>query len=153
MLITEDLRAHNIDEAKLAELWYNERKNTKATEAMWGRGLLKNFQFSNGDYIRDYASKTYDLAHSILKGSEGGLGLGEFLAEEGFVVGKYYKVKKLLVSLKFFKVDACPTFIGHGAYHPSPFEVGVLATKDFSQRIPHLMVSEVPQEKFIMRHL
>ncbi|KAL6521343.1 hypothetical protein OROGR_017912 [Orobanche gracilis] len=115
---------------------------------MWGHGLLKHFQFSNGDYIRDYASKTCDLAHPILKGSEGGLGLGEFLAEEGFVVGEYHEVKKLLVSLKkFFKVDVCPTFVCHGAYHPSLFEVGVLATKDCSQRIPHLMVSKFPQRE------
>ncbi|KAL6521348.1 hypothetical protein OROGR_017917 [Orobanche gracilis] len=91
-LITEDLRAHNIDKAKLAELWYDERKNTKATEDMWGRGLLKHFQFSNGDYIHDYTSKTYDLAHPILKGTEGGLVLREFLAEEGFVIGEYHEV-------------------------------------------------------------
>ena len=71
--------------------------------------------------------------------------------EEGFVVGKYYEVAKLLVSLKkFFGVDVFPTFIGHGGHRPSLYEVGVLFTKDCTQMIHHPRVGEVSQEKFLM---
>lgn len=162
-LIEVDLKTHGIDKSELEKIWFDESRKTKKTEAMWARGLLKHSRFSLDDVIVDYASTTYELAKPILEGRqvelESGelrheLGLGEFLLQEEFQVGEYYDVADLLVSLKrFFGVDVLPTFIGHGGYHPSLFEVGVLTTKDGSTRIDHPMVSKVPQGKFLMRHL
>ncbi|KAL6542792.1 hypothetical protein OROHE_010312 [Orobanche hederae] len=154
LLIAEDLKEHGIHKDELAELWFDERRTKEATYAMWEHGLLKHFRFSHDDYIPHYASKIYEIARPILKGIEGKPALGKFLLDEGFNVGAYHDVEKLLVSLKeFFGVDAYPTFIGHGGYHPALFEVGVLATKDCDRRIHHPMVAKVPKGKFLMRHL
>lgn len=155
-MIAEDLKEHNIAKADLADLWWDERRKPEATDAMWQHGLLKHFRFSHDDYISDYASKTYELARPILRGSDGQPGLGEFLLSEGFRVGEYHEVTDLLLALKQFfgGLDAaCPTFIGHGGYHPALFEVGVLATKDSTQKISHPMLTKVPRGKFLMRHL
>lgn len=56
-------------------------------------------------------------------------------------------------SREFLTVDAYPTFVGHGGYHPALFEVGVLAKKDCSARIFHPMSTKVPQGKFLMRRI
>lgn len=149
-LIKLDLKTCGIEETEMKELWYSDSGNT---ENMWGHGLVKHsrFSFSPGDLIYDYASKIFYMAKPILKGSEGCPGLGEFLMQEGFVVGQYHDVADLMVSLKkFFGVDVYPTFIGHGGYHPSLFEIGLLATRDCARRLPHPMSSKVPKGKFLM---
>ncbi|KAK1390849.1 hypothetical protein POM88_019027 [Heracleum sosnowskyi] len=162
-LIDEDLKKHEINKADLEKLWFEESRTTEKTEAMWCQSLVKHYQFSLYDLLLEYASTTYKLAKPVLEGTEvelesgeleHQLGLGEFLLKEGFVVGKYHDVKKLMESLKrFFGVDVFPTFVGHGAYHPSLFEVGVLTTKDGAKRIDHPMASKVPEGLFLMREL
>ncbi|KAK1401178.1 hypothetical protein POM88_000783 [Heracleum sosnowskyi] len=134
------------------ELWWDDRRWD--IEDMWARKMLKHSGFSNFDLILVYASMTYLVEKLILKGSEGKLGLKVFLVKKEFLVGKYYHVADLLVALKeYFGVDICPTFVGHGGYHPSLFEVGVIFNKDYTQMIPHPMVTKVPNGQFLLRHI
>lgn len=138
----------------MEKIWFHWSRKREKTEALWAHSLLKHADFSIGDCISAYASTTYKLAKPILESEKHHPGLGEFLLQEGFEVGKYYDVADLLVSLKrFFGVDVLPTFIRQGGIHPSLFEVGVLTTKDGTKRIDHPMVSKVPPGKFLMRHL
>ncbi|KAL6568726.1 hypothetical protein OROHE_004410 [Orobanche hederae] len=131
-----DMERHGISEAELQQLWWPEIGDMKD---FWATSMLKHSWFFLDENITDYASKTFKLADPIINGTNNKPGLGEFLEMRNLCTGKYHEVTHLLGALKeFFTVDGYPNFVGHGGYHPSLFEVGVIATKDCSARISHL---------------
>ncbi|KAL6548244.1 hypothetical protein OROGR_008665 [Orobanche gracilis] len=149
--IKADLFKRELEESELEELWYEETGNTNF---MWGHGSLKHSNFSLDEGIPNYGYTLYSIAQSILQGTNGQPGLGDFLANEGFKAGRYYDVADLLVSLKkFFGVEAYPTFFKHGGYHPSLFEIALLLSKDGTKRLDHPMAAKAPKGKFLMRKI
>lgn len=150
-MIKLDMDLHCITDDELQQLWWPELGDP---QDFWATSLLKHSWFSLDEAITDYVSKTFELASPMINGTDDQPGLGEFLEMRGFTTGKYHDVAHLLPALKdFFTVDAYPTFVGHGGYHPALAEVGVLTVKDCSAKIFHPMSTTVPQGKFLMRRL